>query len=353
MHVQQVIQEVQLHNENRWAILNFSEWRGVWIPLSVLADIIKQTKHQMRAPFQAVKDHRLLSLLQHFSQSDCSEPRDRIYALYGICSDVKDLAVDYGQSEVEVFMKAAKIYATEREVEWLLWCSCLWRTLYSGYETPSWVPDWRLQPPIVGFKTLNINAEAEWLRRMIIFQIQPPPREGSDLFTIKNDMFASRVNVTSEQHLVMKGRICWPCNHDLHPAESQQYFQGRVDSDPPPLDCLYCCWYARSRPGRIHLMHMMEGAHELPGGAWNLKVPTTAMRKLAGHWAFCCFEGMRSVFTMTVETSGLDSVEGRVMTCFLDPNFDRGWNLEKVVSGGPAWFGKLLRGLSETDVHFT
>ncbi|KAL9621499.1 MAG: hypothetical protein Q9160_004029 [Pyrenula sp. 1 TL-2023] len=93
----------------------------------------------------------LLAILSH--GADCADPRDRIYALWNISNDCRQLSIepDYSKSMEEVYIDFAKAYATyHRSLDII----CATQSPSVGMTTPrlpgpvsndlpAWCPDWR------------------------------------------------------------------------------------------------------------------------------------------------------------------------------------------------------------------
>ena len=83
----------------------------------------------------------LMNNLWSFRSRKCGNPRDKVYAILGICHDVKmgDITVDYSSTVAQVYYEAAEyILRKERSLKLLSAC----QSYGSSTENPSWVPDW-------------------------------------------------------------------------------------------------------------------------------------------------------------------------------------------------------------------
>ncbi|KAK3174418.1 hypothetical protein OEA41_001664 [Lepraria neglecta] len=85
----------------------------------------------------------LMTNLWGFRSRKCGDPRDKVYAILGICKDLrtKDITVDYTYSVAQVYGEIAKF---------LIMRDCKLRTLSAcqmygmNVEAPSWAPDWSI-----------------------------------------------------------------------------------------------------------------------------------------------------------------------------------------------------------------
>ena len=93
----------------------------------------------------------LLDYLQRFSTSKCQDPRDKIYALYGISElpyehtlaqafRIKDLQPDYRVNVTKLYMEVSKTCLTEGTLD-VLSKPCP-QPLSQSYSLPTWVIDW-------------------------------------------------------------------------------------------------------------------------------------------------------------------------------------------------------------------
>ena len=91
--------------------------------------------------------------LWYFKCRKCGDPRDKIFAILGICKDVRngDITVDYSASRSvsRVYSQVSKfIIMRDRSLKLLSACQSYGSTVA---ELPSWVPDWsieaRFRPP--------------------------------------------------------------------------------------------------------------------------------------------------------------------------------------------------------------
>jgi hypothetical protein len=97
---------------------------------------------------EGVKNSSLLELLVRFWESECSDPRDKVYALLSLCRDqtvLQSVPVDYSKSVAEVYTETAReILRSMGNLDLL---SYSLKNRNSGsLLLPSWVPDWSTKP---------------------------------------------------------------------------------------------------------------------------------------------------------------------------------------------------------------
>jgi len=93
---------------------------------------------------KGVENHStLMKNLWAFRSRKCGNPRDKIFAIQGICKDLRvgDIQVDYSSSVAHVYAHAAKhILLRDRNFQLLSAC----QAEGSNVGCPSWVPDWSI-----------------------------------------------------------------------------------------------------------------------------------------------------------------------------------------------------------------
>lgn len=98
----------------------------------------------------------LLEYLSRFSGSQCSDPRDKIFALYGISELPRErclaaafqdgaLRPDYNKTFPELCLAAARICVRSGNLDILSHSAAKSHTTFN---LPSWVPDWSLGDPL-------------------------------------------------------------------------------------------------------------------------------------------------------------------------------------------------------------
>ena len=84
-----------------------------------------------------------LAFLMHcYSQQNCTDPRDKVYALLGISTEYKDveMEIDYKASVREIYMTAARyIIMSSNRLDLLLFAGCHAGGLSTSLST--WAPD--------------------------------------------------------------------------------------------------------------------------------------------------------------------------------------------------------------------
>lgn len=92
----------------------------------------------------------LLENLQLFAHAECSEPRDRIYALLSISTDVGQISIqpDYTENVEAIYYGHARQILKNQTSAFKLLVFAAMRRCSKGSTAgmPSWVPEWRLRP---------------------------------------------------------------------------------------------------------------------------------------------------------------------------------------------------------------
>jgi hypothetical protein len=108
----------------------------------------KWTRHYIRSQGLEHSSTSFLNLLERFRDFNCTDPRDKIYALLGLASIDKNMPLpkpDYSKSVSEVYCATARaIIQYTRDLTIL----CLPKS-YKGlieHHLPFWCPDWTTQP---------------------------------------------------------------------------------------------------------------------------------------------------------------------------------------------------------------
>ena len=87
----------------------------------------------------------LLKQLWHFRSRKCGDPRDKVFAILGICKDLKreDITVDYIASVAHVYSEVSKfIIMQDCSLKLLSACQSYGSNIA---ELPSWAPDWSIE----------------------------------------------------------------------------------------------------------------------------------------------------------------------------------------------------------------
>lgn len=87
----------------------------------------------------------LLKQLWHFKSRGCVDRRDKVYAILGICKDLRrgDITVDYAASVARVYSDVSRFIITrDRSLKLLSACQSYGSDVIG---LPSWAPDWRIE----------------------------------------------------------------------------------------------------------------------------------------------------------------------------------------------------------------
>jgi hypothetical protein len=139
---------------------------GLWNLYSLFREKVTQKERHI------MDETRIIGLLKKFVLYECTDPRDRIFALCSMANDVKptgnpggtdgthleDLSnnteddriridIDYSLGIKETYEAFALAYLTQANTANLIW-EALFKRQYSSLpmDWPSWVPDWRVLP---------------------------------------------------------------------------------------------------------------------------------------------------------------------------------------------------------------
>jgi hypothetical protein len=70
---------------------------------------------------QKVRKHPLLDALRLFGQSECADPRDKVYGLMGIEHETQRVVVDYSKAVCDVYLDTAiAILELDKQVPWTI-----------------------------------------------------------------------------------------------------------------------------------------------------------------------------------------------------------------------------------------
>ena len=86
----------------------------------------------------------LMKRLWHFRGRKCGDPRDKVFAILGICKDLRegDIVVDYSFSIARVYSEVARfIFERGQNLRLLSACQAYGKNVN---DLPSWVPDWSI-----------------------------------------------------------------------------------------------------------------------------------------------------------------------------------------------------------------
>ena len=108
-------------------------------PINVVRELWKS-----QAPV-AEAECTLLKQLWHFKSRKCGNPRDKVFAILGICKDLNsgDVNIDYSAPVARVYSEVATfILMRHRNLELRSACQSYGSELA---ELPSWAPDWNIE----------------------------------------------------------------------------------------------------------------------------------------------------------------------------------------------------------------
>jgi hypothetical protein len=121
----------------------------------VEAHRVVQMIRVLKRKLASAVDRPLLNLLSQTYNLQCTDPRDKLYGILGLSSDIHEgeLVPDYGRSCQEIYIEVAKLCIHKYHSLAVLCCVRNPKGL-SGL--PSWVPDWNTIPAtgeILGFRS--------------------------------------------------------------------------------------------------------------------------------------------------------------------------------------------------------
>lgn len=154
--------------ERRWVIQEAVLAQHHWILLGQFLFQAPQLlgmlhgKHNLMLPgwtgMSAKQPSSLLSNLIRYQDKQCSDARDRIYALRSMSVDGQALQIDYTITADSLYVKTAEQWIVNGNVTAVLRCAASRQAQSYGHgRLPSWVPDWRL-PAYLG---MNLRAMYE------------------------------------------------------------------------------------------------------------------------------------------------------------------------------------------------
>jgi Heterokaryon incompatibility protein (HET) len=90
----------------------------------------------------------LLNMLYKFAAFECSDPRDRVFALLGFADDADtfNLAQYYSESAEKLYFAVAAQLVKQRRYFELLEYSTIFQSQQSGWNLPLWIPNWASTP---------------------------------------------------------------------------------------------------------------------------------------------------------------------------------------------------------------
>ena len=108
-------------------------------PVNVVREIWKSSVSEAEAECTLPKQ------LWHFKSRKCGDPRDKVFAILGVCKDLKseDVKIDYSAPVAQVYSEVARFIITrDRNLKLLSACQSYGSKIA---ELPSWVPDWNIE----------------------------------------------------------------------------------------------------------------------------------------------------------------------------------------------------------------
>ena len=146
-------QEIRLANER--AIVCCGRHSILWQYLRVartflgmrqkpLGSKIQLGKHAAKLCTYAIGTSTLRNILNYSREYECSDDKDKIYALLGICTIQLDIIPDYRKSTAQVYEETFLAYHAQRGTLDLLG-DC--QLDYNSRCMPSWVPNWAVRKP--------------------------------------------------------------------------------------------------------------------------------------------------------------------------------------------------------------
>jgi hypothetical protein len=93
------------------------------------------------------------------SKLEASNPRDIVFALFGLAKDRDELgiSVSYSKTVCHIYIEVAKVYLLQKDLSILSYCSFLGGR---NHDIPSWCPDWSLATGLIPL--LEAGGGAVW-----------------------------------------------------------------------------------------------------------------------------------------------------------------------------------------------
>lgn len=113
---------------------------------------------QIEDVFDTSYDRGLLNLVDRTRELQCTDDRDRIYAVLSLAKDRVKIKPDYSLSTIQVFREVAVHVFNQRQATFLAYCDLRSRRL----PLPSWIPDWtaeRMTERIQGCSAARFAAQ--------------------------------------------------------------------------------------------------------------------------------------------------------------------------------------------------
>ncbi|KAJ3529400.1 hypothetical protein NM208_g9780 [Fusarium decemcellulare] len=129
----------------------------------------------------SLSGHQLLDLLWTLHRSECSDKRDRIWALYGLLPATERQHINYKSHWSEIFLRHASVALPDREWSgfFLLHLFSFGAIVTDNANFPSWVPDWsnhrRFDFPYLGWSRELDVEPPPYLKGQLSDRIKPRP----------------------------------------------------------------------------------------------------------------------------------------------------------------------------------
>ena len=140
--VSRVSHAVQRYRWKIEQILALSQAGYEYINMEFPVNLVREVWRSQASVAEA--ECTLLKQLWHFKSRKCGDPRDKVYAILGICKDLRsgDITVDYSASVARVYSDVSKfIIMRDRSLKLLSACQSYGSDVRG---LPSWAPDWSI-----------------------------------------------------------------------------------------------------------------------------------------------------------------------------------------------------------------
>lgn len=134
------------------------------------SDLLAQLSEDGLPDSDGDKDHKILQLLQANRNKQCADPRDKVYALFGLLQAIAiDVpAPDYTKTIEEVYIEAADVCLQLCDSPAILLCispDSESKKSVSDINLPSWVPDWSIRSfgEHLHYDRMDTYQAADWM----------------------------------------------------------------------------------------------------------------------------------------------------------------------------------------------
>ena len=211
----------------------------------------------------------LLFNLDKYSEKECSDPRDRVYALLSISSDGENMTVDYNKDILDVYTDVVRHYIEHGYASRVLLHALL---RHSGEEHngwPSWIPNWCNTRKRVGavrhFLNFDRDAAIYNNRRKILENGLPQLQDdGTSSVTILQQVDKPRI---SNHRLSLNAWLVRQCYGSENATRSQGKNAGEC--------CLYCRFRSRAMSNAQSIICLLEDS---PCAFWLSTQPHETMK---------------------------------------------------------------------------